>query len=448
MSNRACKSSCVDDRNYSIDEFMMEILGSTANKLYVESEKGVRNFVIKNSNEYGNDVFAFGLKNGKSQISVLPVRWDEPEVIANLFSTEIDNVGIDSITVSEDNNNYLVLYHSIYRSSYPRVLLAKYITEENGDMIMVSVGEDDLKLVPYVRKKYFMQDIAPTISIKAKENRSWSKEEAELLTQLGYACEKGTFVEQDYKAALQFYQLAGKAGDDQGLSNLAWMYQNGLGTEKDVRNAIEIYEKAAAAGNTTAMINLGNIYEYGELGEPDYKKCFKWYKKAAEFGDSKGLFNYANCYHWGYGTRKSYKKAFPIFKQLADEGYEDACFYVGLYYQDGLGIAKDYEQARRYYRRGALADDAYCFNQLGTMYAKGQGVKKDVNAALDYYQEAAGLGDWLAYTNIGWFYENGDIGEADIEMAKKYYKTAAEQGEENAQEALKRLDADEEHNAS
>lgn len=404
--------------------------------------------MVKNSNENGNDVFAVGLKDGKSQISVLPIRWDKPEVIANLFSTEIDNVGVDSITVGEDNNNYLVLYHSIYRSSYPIVLLAKYVTEANGDIMIVSVGEDDLKFVPYVQEKYLMQDIAPTISIKAKENWSWSKEEAELLTQLGYACEKGTFVEQDYKAALQFYQLAGKAGDNQGLSNLAWMYQNGLGIEKDVRKAIKIYEKAADAGNTTAMINLGNIYEYGELGEPDYKKCFKWYKKAAESGDNKGLFNYANCYHWGYGTRKSYKKAFPIFKQLADEGYEGACFYVGLYYQDGLGRAKDYEQARRYYRRGALADDAYCFNQLGAMYAKGQGVKKDINAALDYYQEAARLGDWLAYTNIGWSYENGDIGEADIEMAKKYYKTAAEQGEKNAQEALKRLDADEEHNAS
>lgn len=113
-----------------------------------------------------------------------------------------------------------------------------------------------------------------------------------------------------------------------------------------------------------------------------------------------------------------------------------------------MGIAKDYEQARRYYRRGALADDAYCFNQLGAMYAKGQGVKKDINAALDYYQEAARLGDWLAYTNIGWLYENGDIGEPDVEMAKKCYKIAAEQGEENAQEALERLDADEGYNVS
>ncbi|MCD8106791.1 MAG: hypothetical protein LUE20_02360 [Oscillospiraceae bacterium] len=36
MINRACKHSCVDDRNYSIDEFTVEILGSATKKLYAE----------------------------------------------------------------------------------------------------------------------------------------------------------------------------------------------------------------------------------------------------------------------------------------------------------------------------------------------------------------------------------------------------------------------------
>ena len=98
-----------------------------------------------------------------------------------------------------------------------------------------------------------------TISIKANEDRIWSIEEAELLTQLGYACEKGTFVEQDYKAAIQLYELAGKAGDDQGASNRAWMYQNGFGVEKDIPKAIEIYEKATDAGKS-AMGSNRRIY--------------------------------------------------------------------------------------------------------------------------------------------------------------------------------------------
>ncbi len=39
MINRACKHSCVDDRNYSIDEFMVKILESTITYFIPDEEK-------------------------------------------------------------------------------------------------------------------------------------------------------------------------------------------------------------------------------------------------------------------------------------------------------------------------------------------------------------------------------------------------------------------------
>lgn len=271
-------------------------------------------------------------------------------------------------------------------------------------------------------------------------NPEWDGDEAELLTQIGYACEKGTIFKQNYKAAIKFYMWAGEAGNAQAISNLGWMYENGLGVACDIQKATYFFETAAKAGNIAAMLNLGNIYEYGMLDdEPDYKQCYKWYRMAAEAGDPKGKFDYANCYHWGYGVRKNYKKAFSIFKDLADNGYPGAAFYVGLYYQEGYAVERDYEKARAYYRQGALEDDMYCYNQLGVLYSRGLGVEKDIRAAFDYYKKAAEMGEPAACRNIAHFYENGYLGKVDIPMAVKWYQLAVMSGEESANEDLERL---------
>ena len=65
-------------------------------------------------------------------------------------------------------------------------------------------------------------------------NRNWDGEGSDLLTEIGYACQKGTVFEQNYELAAQFYTLAGERGDAQAISNLGWLYENGLRFERDV----------------------------------------------------------------------------------------------------------------------------------------------------------------------------------------------------------------------
>ena len=60
-----------------------------------------------------------------------------------------------------------------------------------------------------------------------------------LLTNIGYACEKGEEFKQDYKTAYMLYSIAAEHGDSMAINNIGWLYQNGFGLEKDIFKAIE-----------------------------------------------------------------------------------------------------------------------------------------------------------------------------------------------------------------
>lgn len=406
--------------------------------------------MIRNSDEDGNNAFVIRSGDGnKVHVSMVTLSMEYLDPIIKLLSItrgENAEIGIDHVSNLHDGRSLLIFYNPVLEKPYPLVVAAKYIPNGDGTVTLVNAEMEDIDVVSYIQKDFLTAK--KPFELPLKLNEDWDGKDATLLTQLGYAYEKGTIFEQNYKAARHLYRIAAKAGDAMAVSNIGWLYHQGLGIGKNITTAMGLYQIAAEAGCTVAMVNLGNIYESGELGEPDYKACFKWYKMAAEAGNKKGLFNYANCYHQGYGVRKNYKKAFLIFRKLADQGYHGASFYVGLYYQTGKGVKRDYAQARQYYRMGALEGDAFCFCQLGVMYANGEGVQKDIHAALDYYTQAAKLGDTLAYTNIGWFYENGDLGKVSLDKAIAYYQKAAEQGEPNAQKALKRLGIEEPYHPS
>lgn len=405
---------------------------------------------IRNSDKNGNNAFViWSGEEKKVHVSTVTLSMEFLDPIIELLSItrgENAEIGIGHVSNLYDGRNFLILYNPVREKPYPLVVAAKYTPNGDDTVTLVNAAMEDMGVVSHIQEDFLTAKKPFNLPLELNEN--WNGKDATLLTQVGYAYERGTIFKQNYEAALYLYKIAAKAGDAIAVSNIGWLYHQGFRIEKNITIAMGLYQIAAEAGCTTAMVNLGNIYENGELGEPDYKTCFKWYKMAAEAGDRKGLFNYANCYHWGYGVRKNYKKAFPIFRELADQGYPGASFYVGLYYQTGKGVKRDYAQARQYYRMGVLEGDAFCFCQLGVMYAKGKGVQKDMHAALDYYTQAAKLGDPLAYTNIGWFYENGDLGDVSLDKAIDYYQKAAEQGEPNAQEVLKRLGIEEPHRFS
>jgi len=146
--------------------------------------------------------------------------------------------------------------------------------------------------------------------------------------------------------------------------------------------------------------------------------------------------------HWGWGIEQDYKAAYSIFKKLYDSDHVlGTCFYLGYYAEEGLIAPADYDSAIAYYKEGVFLDDMYCCTNLGRMYALGTGCVKNSARAFVLYERAGELGDALGFTNVAWMYETGEFVSKDIDKAKEYYKKAAEMGEENAIEALKRLDS-------
>ena len=58
-----------------------------------------------------------------------------------------------------------------------------------------------------------------------------------------------------------YYEQAAKLGDVMGLSNMAYAYEVGQGVEQDLVKAIELYQRAADAGEENAIKSLKRIHD-------------------------------------------------------------------------------------------------------------------------------------------------------------------------------------------
>ena len=77
---------------------------------------------------------------------------------------------------------------------------------------------------------------------------------------------------------------------------------------------------------------------------------------------------------------------------------------------------------------------------LGYCFEKGsKELTQNYFMALKCYEEAAERGDALGYTNLAWMYENGEFVSKDMLKALEFYQLAANMGEENAVQALERI---------
>jgi len=58
-----------------------------------------------------------------------------------------------------------------------------------------------------------------------------------------------------------YYEQAAKLGDVMGLSNMAYAYEVGQGVERDLVKAIELYQRAADAGEENAIKSLKRLQD-------------------------------------------------------------------------------------------------------------------------------------------------------------------------------------------
>ncbi|KAJ8908085.1 hypothetical protein NDN08_008180 [Rhodosorus marinus] len=97
---------------------------------------------------------------------------------------------------------------------------------------------------------------------------------------------KGIVVEQDFKEAASWYEIAAKDKNDIAMFHLGLLYQEGLGVETDVQKAMDWWEKAAELGNANALYNLGVMYINGHGVQQDTYKAIDYFTKAKELDPS------------------------------------------------------------------------------------------------------------------------------------------------------------------
>lgn len=99
---------------------------------------------------------------------------------------------------------------------------------------------------------------------------------ADACFQLGFRCESGDGVKQDYKRARALYEQAAAGGVAEAIYRLGRLYQNGSGGGTDPSQARDLYRVAALADVPLAQYNLGAMLVSARGVRRDYVEGLAW----------------------------------------------------------------------------------------------------------------------------------------------------------------------------
>lgn len=120
----------------------------------------------------------------------------------------------------------------------------------------------------------------------------------------------------DYTTAVScFLQAAQEYNDTQSKFLLGICYYNGLGIDQDFKTAIYWFNMAADKGHSDAQAALANCYAYGKGVDLNYYLAAYWYRKAALSGNAQAQNNLGICYLNGNGVTRDAKEAVKWFTQ-------------------------------------------------------------------------------------------------------------------------------------
>ncbi|KAI8343804.1 hypothetical protein EDC96DRAFT_522115 [Choanephora cucurbitarum] len=158
------------------------------------------------------------------------------------------------------------------------------------------------------------------------------------------------------QAAIQLYELAGKAGLDNAYTELGRMYRLGYGVHQNHHKAIDYFEKGAQKGNPQCHFMLG-VYSSSGLAndqrEPDQKKAFKHFQKAAVKGMPEAQYNVGLRFLKGHGVEANSFNAAEFFRMAALQGFQLAQINLAGMYSEGRGVKADLEEARKWLDKAA-----------------------------------------------------------------------------------------------
>jgi len=253
---------------------------------------------------------------------------------------------------------------------------------------------------------------------------------------IGFIYFLGSGVAQDYKKAVQWTQKAADQGFSDAQFQLGTMYYNGDGVVLDYKKAVRWFRKAADQGSASAQVNLGEMYNKGKGVAQNYDEAARLFRKAADQGLDTAQFFLANTFFYGEGAAQDYKKAEQWYRKAAHQDFPMAQLYLGTMYADGKGVAQDHKKAVWWFRKAADQGYANAQYSLGNKYLHGEGVTEDNIEAERWFRKAADQSLDTAQYNLGIMYHEGRGVAQDYKEAVRWFRKAADQGFASAQSSL------------
>ena len=267
-----------------------------------------------------------------------------------------------------------------------------------------------------------------------------------------FAAYAGRAAEDDgnYEEALRLFRLGAEQGNSFAQCWLGFAYMGGLhGLRADEGEGLRLLRLAAAGGAPAAQVELAGRYADGTGVAKDEREAVRWFRLAADQNSGIGQIALGMAYEDGIGgLPRDDKEAVRLYR-LAAAGNgiftKQAKTSLGIMIASGRGVARDDREAVRLFQLAAegvfFAGSAQAW--LGTMHEDGRsGLAKDDAEAVRWYRKAADGDDALGQYRLGRMYSQGRGGlPRDGKEAERLYRLAAAGGNADAQEAVKKLDA-------
>jgi TPR repeat protein len=132
----------------------------------------------------------------------------------------------------------------------------------------------------------------------------------------------------------------------------------------------------------------------------------------------------------------------PDLMKQAQAGDAGAQAELGRDYEDGKGVPQNDELAAEWYRKSAEQGNAVAQNSLGSLYWRGRGVVRDKAEAFRWYKRAAKQGLPEGAYNVAISYYNREGVEGDLRLAYVWMSIARDEGDAEAGEAIKHIEAE------
>lgn len=189
-------------------------------------------------------------------------------------------------------------------------------------------------------------------------------------------------------------------------------WYTGVAGSVDNDRARELLEEAIAGEGPLAMMWLARVHSTGRMGFSHDEE------QARDIADG----------------------VIGRVQRAAESGVLEAIFLMGTAYDEGLGKPVDHAQAALWHRRAAERGHVLGAHNIGNQYSEARGVAEDPALAVEWWTQAAEKGDAITQLRLGESYEAGRGVTRNLDAAHDWYSRSAAAGNQDAKEALERLE--------